>query len=151
MCSPSGMCRQQSLPMTICWASWTHKSQTHRGSLLLLLPRAWSGRDGSSLAMVAALLLETPPWLSIHGRAGAPSWPHSHYLSWAVAQVSPAAVACCPALPCRKHSTAAYSSLVLCLPVDIQALALAINLTTSDFHREYLHHFAQYQHSSLKA
>lgn len=57
----------------------------------------------------------------------------------------------CPALPCRQHSIAAYGKRVLCLPVDIQALALAVNPTTSDCHREYLHHFAQHQHSSLNA
>lgn len=73
---------------------WTHKSQTHRASPLLLLPRAWV-----QPCMVAALLLETPPWLSVHGQAGAGSWPRSHCLSRAVAQVSPAAVTCCwPAL-----------------------------------------------------
>lgn len=74
-----------------------------------------------------------------------------HYLSRAVAQVSPAAVSCFPALPCRQHSIAAYGKPVLCLPVDIQALALAVNPTTSDCHREYLHRFAQHQHSSLNA
>lgn len=77
-----------------CWASLDSQKQTPRASPLLLLPRAWV-----QPCMVAALLLETPPWLSVHGQAGAGSWPRSHSLSRAVAQVSPAAVTCCwPAL-----------------------------------------------------
>lgn len=56
--------------------------------------------------------------------------------------VSPAAASCLPALARRQHGITAHSQPVLCLPVDIQALALTVGPTVCDFHREYLYHFA---------
>lgn len=65
--------------------------------------------------------------------------------------MSPTAASYLPALEYRQRSINAHSKLVLCLPVDFQALALTVGPTVSDFHREYLHRFAQNQYSSLNS
>lgn len=150
MRSPPGMCHQRSLP--IHWTSPAPRNPDPWGIAPVTSPRAWGGWDGSSLAVAAAhperasttSLHLWPSWGSLLATLPLPLVSRGR-------GVSPAAASCLPALARRQRSITAHSEPALCLPVDIQAPALAVGPTACDFHREYFYCFARYQHSSLNS